>query len=32
VVKRGPDGEMQVSRAPLPPMPEELKRVIEENK
>ena len=32
VVKRGPDGEMQVSRFPLPPMPEELKRVIEENK
>ena len=32
VVKRGPDGEMQVSRAPLPPMPEELKKVIEENK
>ena len=32
VVKRGPDGEMQVSRAPLPPMPEELKQVIEENK
>ncbi len=32
VVKRGPDGEMQVSRAPLPPMPDELKQVIEENK
>jgi succinate dehydrogenase / fumarate reductase, flavoprotein subunit len=32
VVKRGPDGEMQVSRVPLPPMPEELKQVIEENK
>jgi succinate dehydrogenase / fumarate reductase flavoprotein subunit len=32
VVKRGPDGEMQVGRVPLPPMPEELKQVIEENK
>ena len=32
VVKRGPDGEMQVSRVPLPPMPDELKQVIEENK
>ncbi len=32
VVKRGPDGEMQVSRAPLPPMPDALKLVIEENK
>jgi succinate dehydrogenase / fumarate reductase, flavoprotein subunit len=32
VVKRGPDGEMQVSRAPIPPMPAELKQVIEENK
>ena len=32
VVKRGPDGEMQVSRVPLPPMPAELKQVIEENK
>jgi succinate dehydrogenase / fumarate reductase flavoprotein subunit len=32
VVKQGPDGEMEVSRVPLPPMPEELKQVIEENK
>ena len=32
VVKRGPDGEMQVSRAPIAPMPAELKQVIEENK
>jgi succinate dehydrogenase / fumarate reductase flavoprotein subunit len=32
VVKRGPDGEMQVSRAPIPPMPDALKQVIEENK
>jgi succinate dehydrogenase / fumarate reductase flavoprotein subunit len=32
VVKRGLAGEMQVSRAPLAPMPPELKQVIEENK
>ena len=32
VVKRSPDGEMQVSRAPIAPMPAELKQVIEENK
>jgi succinate dehydrogenase / fumarate reductase flavoprotein subunit len=32
VVKRGEDGTMQVSRVPIPPMPEELKRVIDENK
>jgi succinate dehydrogenase / fumarate reductase flavoprotein subunit len=32
VVKRGPGGEMQVSRAPIAPMPAELKQVIEENK
>ena len=32
VVKRGPAGEMQVSRAPIAPMPAELKQVIEENK
>jgi succinate dehydrogenase / fumarate reductase flavoprotein subunit len=32
VVKRGPDGAMQVSRVPIPPMPAELKQVIEENK
>jgi succinate dehydrogenase / fumarate reductase flavoprotein subunit len=30
-VRRGPDGTMQVSRVPIPPMPEELARVIEEN-
>jgi hypothetical protein len=29
-VKRGPDGAMQVSRVPIPPMPPELARVIEE--
>ncbi len=32
VVKCGPGGEMQVSRAPIPPLPAELKQVIEENK
>ena len=32
VVKRGPGGEMQVSRTTIPPMPPELKQVIEENK
>ena len=30
VVKQGSDGQMQVSRAPIPPMPGELKQVIEE--
>jgi succinate dehydrogenase / fumarate reductase flavoprotein subunit len=32
VVRRGPGGEMAVSRAPIPAMPEELKRIIEEMK
>jgi succinate dehydrogenase / fumarate reductase flavoprotein subunit len=32
VVRRGADGAMQVSRAPIPPMPAELQQVIEENK
>ena len=32
VVKQGGDGQMQVSRAPIPPIPAELKQVIEENK
>jgi succinate dehydrogenase / fumarate reductase flavoprotein subunit len=31
-VRRGTDGAMQVSRVPIPPMPAELKQVIEENK
>jgi succinate dehydrogenase / fumarate reductase flavoprotein subunit len=30
-VRRGADGTMQVSRVPIPPMPDELKRIIEEN-
>ena len=32
VVRRGADGAMQVARAPIPPMPPELKQVVEENK
>ncbi|MGA7412121.1 MAG: fumarate reductase/succinate dehydrogenase flavoprotein subunit [Bryobacteraceae bacterium] len=32
VVKRGAEGEMQVEKRPLPPLPEELKAVIEEMK
>jgi succinate dehydrogenase / fumarate reductase flavoprotein subunit len=31
-VSRAADGSMQVRRRPIPPMPEELKRVIEENR
>jgi succinate dehydrogenase / fumarate reductase flavoprotein subunit len=32
VVRRGPDGQMQVDRAPIPEMPPELKQIIEEMK
>ena len=32
IVKQDADGAMQVSHAQIPPMPDELKRVIEENK
>jgi succinate dehydrogenase / fumarate reductase, flavoprotein subunit len=32
VVKRGPDGSMQLRRETIPPMPAELKQVVEENK
>jgi succinate dehydrogenase / fumarate reductase flavoprotein subunit len=32
VVRRGSDGAMQLSRAPIPEMPAELKKIIEENK
>jgi hypothetical protein len=32
VVRRGPGGEMQVTREPIPDMREDLKRIIEENK
>jgi len=30
VLKRGPEGEMTVSRAPIPEMPEELRAIVEE--
>jgi len=32
MVKQAPDGAMQVSRIPIPPMPDYLKEVIEEQK
>jgi succinate dehydrogenase / fumarate reductase, flavoprotein subunit len=32
VVRRGSDGAMEVSHAPIPSMPPELKQVIEENR
>jgi len=32
VLTKGTDGQMQLSRAPIPAMPDELKQVIEENK
>ena len=32
IVRKGTDGRMEVSRAPIPEMPEELKRIIEEMK
>src|SRR3982750_122531 len=32
VIRRGPNGEAQLSRETIPEMPEHLKRVIEENK
>jgi succinate dehydrogenase / fumarate reductase, flavoprotein subunit len=32
VIRRGQDGRMQLSRAPIPELPSELKRVIEEQK
>ena len=32
VIRRGPGGEMQVMREPIPDMREDLKRIIEENK
>ena len=31
IVRKGRDGEMELSRAPLPEMPEELKAIIEAN-
>jgi succinate dehydrogenase / fumarate reductase flavoprotein subunit len=32
LIRRGPNGEMQVTREPIPEMPEHLKRIVEENK
>jgi succinate dehydrogenase / fumarate reductase flavoprotein subunit len=32
VIQKGSDGQMTLSRVPIPPMPAELKQVIEENK
>jgi succinate dehydrogenase / fumarate reductase flavoprotein subunit len=32
VIRRGPGGEMQLTREPIPEMPAHLKRIIEENK
>jgi succinate dehydrogenase / fumarate reductase flavoprotein subunit len=32
VIKRGPNGEMQVMREPIPEMPDYLRKIIEENK
>ena len=32
VVRRGPDGALQLSRVPIPPMPPELQKIIEENR
>ena len=32
VVRKGPDGEVQLMREPLPPMPQEFKQIIEEMK
>jgi succinate dehydrogenase / fumarate reductase flavoprotein subunit len=32
VIRRGPNGEMQVTREPIPEMREDLKKIIEENK
>src|SRR5262249_48112300 len=32
VVRKGPDGQMQLEQVPIPEMPAELKQIIEENK
>ncbi|HEU0298971.1 MAG TPA: fumarate reductase/succinate dehydrogenase flavoprotein subunit [Longimicrobium sp.] len=32
VLRRGPDGEMQMTREPIPPLPPELQQIVEENK
>ena len=31
LVRRGPGGEMQISREPIPPLPAELQQIIQEN-
>ena len=31
VLRKGPDGAMQLRREPIPEIPEELRRIIEEN-
>jgi succinate dehydrogenase / fumarate reductase flavoprotein subunit len=32
VLRKGPDGEMQMTREPIPPLPPELQQIVEENK
>jgi succinate dehydrogenase / fumarate reductase, flavoprotein subunit len=32
VLRRGPDGEMQMTREPIPPLPPELQQIVEENR
>jgi succinate dehydrogenase / fumarate reductase flavoprotein subunit len=32
VIRKGPEGDMRLSREPIPPMPAELKRIVEEQK
>jgi succinate dehydrogenase / fumarate reductase flavoprotein subunit len=32
VLRKGPDGEMQMTREPIPPLPPELQQIIEENR
>ncbi|MBW3570968.1 MAG: fumarate reductase/succinate dehydrogenase flavoprotein subunit, partial [Gemmatimonadetes bacterium] len=32
VLRKGPDGEMQMTREPIPPLPPELRQIIEENR
>jgi succinate dehydrogenase / fumarate reductase flavoprotein subunit len=32
VLRKGPDGEMQMTREPIPPLPPELQQIVEENR
>jgi succinate dehydrogenase / fumarate reductase flavoprotein subunit len=32
VLRKGPDGEMQMAREPIPPLPPELQQIVEENR